>query len=403
MATMERPHWLRLVKAPVIVVDAASESLIAANAMACRALALPAGLPLPNPLAPLIGPQAVEALGRAIHDQGDFRIVLTCRTRGGFRSLCLDGITCDEGFAITLGHPVPDERAWLESLEEVAAGLPIGLEIYDRDFRPLLCNEVSDHFFEYPGVSMDHHDDWWSLAFPDEDDRRHAFLEWHDRIAEARADQGQASSAEWKVRCADGLDRSFEFRFRFVGDLYSVVFWDVTERRRLEEEWREYACTDVLTGLCNRRHFFEQGEIMRRNTELSYEDLSLLMIDIDHFKAINDQHGHAVGDHVLRVVAERCTKALRVGDLLARIGGEEFSVLLPSTGAREAVEIAGRLNRVVADYPVECGAVRVEVRISIGGATRTHGGEPLQSLLDRADRALYAAKSNGRDRVEFSG
>ncbi|MCW0183095.1 MAG: GGDEF domain-containing protein [Zavarzinia sp.] len=403
MATIEEPPWLRLVKAPVIIVNAAGETLVAANEGARRILALPSRLPLPASLVLLIGEEAVEALEASTRDKREFRIVATCRTRGGFRALCLDGIACDEGFAVTLGHPVPDERAWLESLEEVAAGLPIGLEIYDRDFRPLLCNEVSDHFFDYPDVHMDHHDDWWGLAFPDEGDRRHAFLEWHERIAEARADQGRSRSAEWKVRCADGLDRNFEFRFRFVGDLYTVVFWDVTERRRLEEEWREYACTDVLTGLCNRRHFFEQGEVMRRNTDLSHEALSLLMIDIDHFKAINDQHGHAVGDHVLRVVAERCSKALRLGDLLARIGGEEFSVLLPSTGTREAVTIAGRLNRALADYPIECGAVAVDVRISVGGATRTHEGEPLESLLDRADRALYAAKSNGRDRVEFSG
>lgn len=386
-----------------MIVNATGEILVAANVGACRILMLPTDLALPCPLDVAIGDEATENLRAAAARRTEFRLVLTCRTRGGFRSLCFDGVPCAEGIAVTLGHPVPDERAWLESLEEVAAGLPIGLEIYDREFRPLLCNEVSDHFFNYPGIRMDHHDDWWSIGFPDEDDRRHAYLEWQERIAEARLDQSRSRSAEWKVRCADGLDRHFEFRFRFVGDLYTVVFWDVTERRRLEEEWREYACTDVLTGLCNRRHFFEQGEIMRRNTDLGHEDLSLLMIDIDHFKAINDQHGHAVGDHVLRVVAERCCKALRLGDLLARIGGEEFAVLLPSTGSGDSTEIALRLNRVIADYPVECGAVVVDVRISVGGATRTHEGEPLESLLDRADRALYAAKSNGRNRVEFSG
>ncbi|PWR18125.1 GGDEF domain-containing protein [Zavarzinia aquatilis] len=403
MASKGPPHWLRLVKAPVMIVNATGDILVAANAGARRILMLPADLALPCPLDMAIGDEASESLHAAAARRLEFRLVLTCRTRGGFRSLCFDAEPCAEGFTVTLGHPVPDERTWLESLEEVAAGLPIGLEIYDRDFRPLLCNEVSDHFFNYPGIRMDHHDDWWSIGFPDEDDRRHAFIEWQERIAEAREDQSRSRSAEWKVRCADGLDRHFEFRFRFVGDLYTVVFWDVTERRRLEEEWREFACTDVLTGLCNRRHFFEQGEIMRRNTDLGHEDLSLLMIDIDHFKAINDQHGHAVGDHVLRVVADRCSKALRLGDLIARIGGEEFAVLLPSTGSAESANIALRLNRVVADYPIECGSVVVDARISVGGATRTHQGEPLESLLDRADRALYAAKSNGRNRVEFSG
>lgn len=401
MSGPRQPSWLRLTSAPLIFVDASGETLLAANDAARRVLSFTADLP--GDLSAVIGETSSRRFVQAAvaATGSEFRIVLICRTGAGLRSLRFDGIKDTDGIAITLAPPLPDDRAWLASLEEVASGLPIGLEIYDAKFRPLLCNEVSDQFFEYPGIYMDHHDDWWPAAFPDPSERAKAFQEWQQRLVEARAAPGQSSGAEWKVRCADGIERLFEFRFRFVGELYTVVFWDVTERRRIEEEWREHARTDVLTGLANRRSFFEEAEIMRRNTALGHEELSLLMLDIDRFKAINDQYGHGVGDHVLRVIAERCRRALRVGDLLARLGGEEFALLLPSTGPLEAAEVGRQLNAVVAAQPIECGPASVDVRISIGGATRHHPEEPLESLLDRADRALYQAKAGGRDRVEF--
>ncbi|MDB5686748.1 MAG: hypothetical protein JWR77_1337 [Rhizorhabdus sp.] len=179
------------------------------------------------------------------------------------------------------------------------------------------------------------------------------------------------------------------------------MFHDVTAERKLEAELRAMALTDTLTGLANRRHFEARGDAEIAALRKTGKPLALLMIDIDHFKAINDTHGHPVGDEVLKAVAARCRGALRDEDMVARLGGEEFVVLLPGTDVAEAAAIAERLREAIASVPVMAGSAVIEVHASLGGAMAGPPPETIDTLLDRADAALYRAKTGGRNRVIF--
>lgn len=160
----------------------------------------------------------------------------------------------------------------------------------------------------------------------------------------------------------------------------------------------EEAATDPLTGVLNRRAL---DRLLARETDRCETQggmVSVLALDLDHFKAVNDTYGHAVGDEALRAFARRIRGPLRQSDHLARLGGEEFIVLLPGASLEKAVEIAERLRGAVAETPL-LDAPRVAVTVSIGAAARL-SGETGTGLLARADAAAYAAKRAGRDRVE---
>lgn len=175
---------------------------------------------------------------------------------------------------------------------------------------------------------------------------------------------------------------------------------DITRRKLAELELERRATTDPLTGVSNRRHFFEHGELLFAAAQ-QHQTAALtgLMIDIDHFKSINDRYGHLVGDAVLVEIASRLQRQLRPGDLLGRYGGEEFAVLLPRTGQKEGREIAERLRLACARCPIVLPDGMITVTVSIGVA---HVGQfiaTLQDLLNSADRMLYLAKNLGRNRV----
>jgi diguanylate cyclase (GGDEF)-like protein len=158
------------------------------------------------------------------------------------------------------------------------------------------------------------------------------------------------------------------------------------------------ASTDALTGLPNRRYFDEFTALLadRRRSD---DAVGILMADIDHFKRINDRHGHDTGDLVLRAVAGAIASAVRDGDVPARFGGEEFVVLLRRPSDRIAVEIAERVRSAVG--ALELGAIGPgRISVSVGVAVQDAADEPVADLLARADRALYRAKRAGRDRVE---
>lgn len=180
-----------------------------------------------------------------------------------------------------------------------------------------------------------------------------------------------------------------------------AVIWhgflsDITDMKRVEDELRKLSVTDVLTGAYNRRYFQERlsAELIRVNRQGG--NLSLIMLDIDHFKRINDEHGHGVGDTVLRVICQTIAARLRRSDVLCRLGGEEFMVLCPGNTASEAYELATQLWSALRSQPVEGVGL---VTASFGVAS-WHPGEGGDALLQRADSGVYAAKQAGRDRVQ---
>jgi diguanylate cyclase (GGDEF)-like protein len=171
---------------------------------------------------------------------------------------------------------------------------------------------------------------------------------------------------------------------------------DLTEaNHRLEE----LAARDSLTGIFNRRHFLDLAERELERARRAGHRTSLLLIDIDHFKRVNDSYGHEAGDEVLRGVCARLSAALRDADTLARIGGEELGVLAPETDPAAVLVVAERLRQSVASGPYAAGDARLVITVSVGAATVTDLDEPLKSLMGRADKALYAAKAGGRNRV----
>jgi diguanylate cyclase (GGDEF)-like protein len=194
------------------------------------------------------------------------------------------------------------------------------------------------------------------------------------------------------------LERMVEERTQELEARNEDLRREMVERERAEQQLRELATRDPLTDAINRRHFFEL-ELQRSHRYK--RPLSLAMIDADHFKKVNDLHGHLSGDQVLRTIVELCRSSLRKSDLLARYGGEEFVVLLPETTIATARGVVERLRRAVGDQVLLGNGGEIRFTVSAGVVSLRHGSEEtLEGLLRRADEALYRAKAAGRNRVE---
>ncbi|MEX5343721.1 diguanylate cyclase [Pseudomonas sp. I2] len=178
--------------------------------------------------------------------------------------------------------------------------------------------------------------------------------------------------------------------------LWHGYLTDISDLKRVEEELRTLSVTDALTGIHNRRYFQERLKSELERAQRDGLDLAVIMLDIDHFKRINDQYGHAVGDHVLRSLCQRIGHRLRRTDVFCRLGGEEFMVLCPGSNAEQARSLALELWQGVRSVAVE-GVGRVTASFGVAG---WRPGEGADALLLRADAGVYAAKQAGRDRVE---
>ena len=181
-----------------------------------------------------------------------------------------------------------------------------------------------------------------------------------------------------------------------------VALNDVSQRKELEAELFHQASTDSLTGIINRRYFQNQAEQEVRRSRRFARDMTVMMIDIDHFKPINDTYGHAAGDIIIQGVVKRALECLRQSDSIGRIGGEEFAVLLPETSLDAARDVAERLRAHIEARPFVIGSGVVACTVSIGVAQLSAQDNSIEELLHRADTALYAAKNEGRNRVEVA-
>jgi diguanylate cyclase (GGDEF)-like protein len=171
---------------------------------------------------------------------------------------------------------------------------------------------------------------------------------------------------------------------------------DITDRKKIEEELVKLSVTDPLTELANRRYFYIQAEHIFNKTN-EPNTLAVIMMDIDHFKQVNDRLGHAAGDAILRQLAERLNHTLRSADILARYGGEEFIILLPRTSSTEAELIVKRLWQVITEKPFHFDNKPICVTVSIGVAELNENIENLDMLIRCADQALYQSKQAGRN------
>ena len=177
----------------------------------------------------------------------------------------------------------------------------------------------------------------------------------------------------------------------------------VDDNIRLQREYQRNAMVDALTGLYNRRWLEDALPRFVKRYTRSEQPLALLMVDVDHFKRVNDEHGHASGDNVLVSVSHTLRSAVRPTDFVARYGGEEFAVILPDTGPRSALGVAERLRVAVKATPVRKndGTALPPVTISIGGTCFDKSNPDHRAIVEKADGNLYTSKQNGRDRVTF--
>jgi diguanylate cyclase (GGDEF)-like protein/PAS domain S-box-containing protein len=287
-------------------------------------------------------------------------------------------------------HDLQESEANLRALIDFSPVAMVLTRIADSTV--LLANQRASAMFDVPldeivGRGAPQH--WVNLA---ERDRYLAHVLRHGRIDDFEAQMLTTRGRSFWASLSGQ-------RLRFAGDdalLAAIV--DVTVQRQAREDLLEQATHDALTGVYNRRHV--EG-VLRKEVERAERHarpLTVAMIDADHFKRVNDTHGHQTGDEVLREISARCRKTLRTNDVLGRYGGEEFVVVFPETNLDEAGAVAERLRAAVGRQPFQVGDKALEVTVSIGLAAHAPG-QDMDKMFQRADAALYTAKQDGRNLV----
>ncbi|MFN8413569.1 MAG: sensor domain-containing diguanylate cyclase [Anaerolineales bacterium] len=223
------------------------------------------------------------------------------------------------------------------------------------------------------------------------------------------ASDDKALMAEYRMRTKNNewrwfMERDVVFR-REVGGMAQQLagtIIDITEHKLLEAELERQATTDPLTGVFNRRQLIHLAEVELERARRYEHPTSAIMLDVDHFKKINDTYGHAAGDKVLVELAKLLTEKARTSDLVTRYGGEEFMLLLPETTITSAQDIAERLRSIVEETSFVVEGQTIRITISLGVAGSESVGQNFESLLKETDHLLYQAKQSGRNRVVSS-
>lgn len=230
-------------------------------------------------------------------------------------------------------------------------------------------------------------------------------LQLMQRLEELQQTRQVVLGEEWALKDGRILERD-HVPIYVEGRLRSVlwVYRDITSRKQQEETLRQLATTDALTGIANRRSFMEKLADEFARFQRFSNPVAVLMLDIDHFKRVNDTWGHAVGDKVLHDFAAICQQVVRKVDVVGRLGGEEFAVLLPGCGMAGALALAERMREAVRSHVIQVGDASLQVRTSIGVSSFARSQQDASVALALADQALYEAKLAGRDQVKaFDG
>ena len=202
---------------------------------------------------------------------------------------------------------------------------------------------------------------------------------------------------------SDGSTVPVEVRSRSIEhkgkDSLVTAVRDITTHKEMQARLEHIANSDVLTQVGNRRFFMEMGQREYYRTVRYGQPLSLLMLDVDHFKKINDTYGHDIGDEALKALADICTATLRNSDIFARLGGEEFAAILPGSDINGAMILSERLREKVEQMVTETARGPIKFTVSIGVTQQVEGDEGIEMILNRSDGGLYGAKANGRNKV----
>lgn len=282
-----------------------------------------------------------------------------------------------------------------DTLRKIIQAVPAPLMITSKDSGKLIqANEAACDYFGTDLLKG-------SLKIEDYISRR----DWAKLAQKLRAD-GQAEGIEIELHFPNGVARDALAATKTVAiagtEAVLTVLIDITRRKEYEAIMEKLANTDPLSGLPNRARFFAVAEEEIGRAQRYKRPLAVFMVDIDHFKRINDTYGHDVGDSALRAFADLCRGWVRHQDIVARLGGEEFGILLPETDEANSFGLAERLRAAVENLRIE--GLAASIAISIGISEIRPGETTVDAALSRADQALYAAKRSGRNRtVSFHG
>jgi len=403
----------------VYVIDPESSSILAANEAGCRVLGMtPDELVNQSVLTlnrDVAGPNQWQEIAQAIIKAGKYTFVGRHLRKDG-TDFPVEVITdyfeyCGRGYMVSVARDLSEHHRHRDYL------------IDDELIRTLLLDESSDGLWDWnlqdqslflspqwfrmlgygpneiPAPTLD---TWKNLVHPDDIDRIVALLQDHL--------QGKNSRYEAKYRLCnrDGhylwvYDRGMVARRDANGEPQRMIglVLDITESERYAAELLELSQRDELTGLYNRRTGYEMFERFLRDCRLGGKPLQVVMLDIDHFKPLNDAYGHQEGDRAIRHVARELRRSLRSGEWLFRWGGEEFLLLFPKIDHARIQQLMQRLLKHfnATPYVTEEG-VTLPLTFSAGISSFPENGNSIQQLVESADRALYRAKSSGRNRIE---
>lgn len=287
-------------------------------------------------------------------------------------------------------------QAQKDTLSIILENSTVGITLV-KERRQIWANRHMAEMFGYSCEEMQ--DQSTRLFYPDQ-----KAYEAFGKEAYARLAGGRKYTTEIQMRKRDGImiwvrlsGQTIDASDPSQGSIW--IFEDITDKKKAEVELIYQATMDSLTGVMNRRRFHEQMMLELARSKRTGKMAAVLMADIDHFKAVNDSYGHAIGDIALRHFTDTVTRHLRRTDTIGRLGGEEFAVLLPETEINGAHLFAERLRQVIASSPAPSSAGPIAFTVSIGVTTFGRSDTDSEAIIARADVALYQAKESGRNRV----
>jgi diguanylate cyclase (GGDEF)-like protein len=288
----------------------------------------------------------------------------------------------------------------LDALREIVDVLNVGIVVLDKDGQVRFMNRVFRYFWRVPDDMVTSDLTFGQLMRHGRGMRAYAMT--HERAEEYLGKQVDLIRS--------GEDRPLQMRLSNGGMIqfrcmtlprggHLLSYGNVSELAKEADMLERLACLDGLTGLNNRRHFLALADMELSRFKRYGRPLAMLMMDIDFFKSINDRYGHDVGDEAIKAIANILQKHKRSSDIVGRLGGEEFALVLPEATLESASAAGDRLRRLLADCPIDAGNERLQITISVGAAGCRDETCSIEQLLKEADMALYEAKRSGRNRV----
>ena len=291
-------------------------------------------------------------------------------------------------------------KAQLTVLRAIVDDLDYGIVVLDRERRVQFINRAFRRYWRVPDDWPESRATFIKLMYHCRSASAYAVS--HDRLGDYVLKQmsliRSGEDRPLKIRLASG--EVIQFRCKALPDGGRLLtYGNVSDLIRETEALERLASIDGMTGLNNRRNFMELAESEWARFKRYGRPLALLMIDVDHFKSVNDTYGHDIGDEVIRAVADTLQKQKRVPDIAGRLGGEEFALLLPEATLDSAVAAAERLRGLVEAQVIAVDGQHIPVTISVGASAVQAETLGIEELIKQADVALYEAKRSGRNRV----